>query len=66
MKGDIIMSKKINLREVNKYLKTHSVSEDELHDMLMNDLPRFTKPTKPKQKRESYEMWELRTGGFTH
>lgn len=58
------MAKHINLHEVNKYLKNHNVSKDDF-DIMMED-ERFTTPRKPKQQRESYEQWKLRTGGTTN
>lgn len=49
----------VNLHELNKYLKHHDVTLSDIEEVLA--MPKVRTPRKPKQKRESYELWKLRT-----
>ncbi len=49
----------VNLHELNKYLKHHDVTLSDIEEVLA--MPKVRTPRKPKQKRESYESWTLRT-----
>lgn len=50
----------INLHEINKHLKTHSVSSEDFQDVLNSD-DKFTTARKPKETVETVSAWSLRT-----